>query len=139
MIDDLVIEKKVVVGHYVRRLARPTEARTHHWEIFLYSPTGEDMTKWVEKVIFHFHESFKPPEIICTSQPYKASEDGWGEFEATVEIFPKGAIPFSLTHFVSFPSQQSRKSELTERREEVIIFRNPPPILYEGLTAASFS
>ncbi|KAH0788344.1 YEATS domain-containing protein 4 [Histomonas meleagridis] len=139
MIDDLVIEKKVVVGHNVRRLQRPTEYKTHHWEIFLYSPTGEDMTKWVEKVVFHLHESFKPPERICTSEPYKASEDGWGEFEATVEIFPKGAISFSLTHYITFPNQQSRKSGLTEKREEVVVFRNPPPILYEGLTAATFS
>jgi hypothetical protein len=34
-LQDLVIEKQVIVGHLARRLAKQTESKTHHWEIFL--------------------------------------------------------------------------------------------------------
>lgn len=139
MIEDLVISKEVVVGHLARRLAKPSEYKTHHWEIFLYSPTGEDLAKWIDKCVFHLHHTFDQPERTCTKEPYKVSEDGWGEFEAQVEIFPKQALSFSLIHFIAFPPQTSRKPGLIERRQESIVFRNPSPLLYEGLTAASFT
>ncbi|OHT09727.1 YEATS family protein [Tritrichomonas foetus] len=138
-IDDLVIEKQVVVGHLARRLAKPTEVKTHHWEIFLYSPTGEDLTKWIDRCVFHLHESFEQPERTLTREPYIVAEDGWGEFEAQIEIVPKCAISFTLIHVITFPAKTSVKPALIVRRQEAVIFRNPPPLLYEGLTAASFT
>ena len=139
MINDLVIEKQVVVGHLARRLAKTSEAKTHHWEIFLYSPTGEDLTKWVDKCVFHLHESFQPPERTLYREPYIVSEDGWGEFEAQIEIFPKSSISFNLIHVITFPAKTSPKPAVIVSRQEVVVFRNPPPVLYEGLTAATFT
>ncbi|KAK8891577.1 hypothetical protein M9Y10_028790 [Tritrichomonas musculus] len=137
---NLVIEKQVVVGHLARRLAKPTESKTHHWEIFLYSPTGEDLTKWIEKCVFHLHESFEQPERTYTREPYIVSEDGWGEFEAQIEIFPIAkVIPFTLIHIITFPAKTSTKPALIVRRQEAVVFRNPPPLLYEGLTQAAFT
>lgn len=137
--QDVVIEKQVVVGHLARRLPKQIGDATHHWKIFLYSPTGEDLTKWIDKCVFHLHDSFKDPDRICVKEPYIVSEDGWGEFQVRVEIFPKCAISFSLLHDIVFPQPQSKKPALISKREEKIVFRNPPPILYEGLTAAPFT
>jgi YEATS domain-containing protein 4 len=139
VLEDLVIEKQVVVGHLARRLAKQTEQKTHHWELFLYSPTGEDMTKWVEKVVFKLHESFTPPSRTLAKEPYRVAEDGWGEFDAAVEIFPKCSFSVTLIHFLSFPPGGSRKPAIIIRREAKVVFRNPPPLLYEGLTAAPFT
>jgi YEATS domain-containing protein 4 len=138
-LQDIVIEKQVIVGHLARRLAKQTESKSHHWEIFLYSPDGEDMTKWVEKVIFKLHTSFANPNRTVTREPYKAADDGWGEFEAVVEIYPKSAFPISLVHQLTFPTPGARRPALLVRREAKIVFRNPAPILYEGLTAAPFT
>jgi hypothetical protein len=137
--EDLIIEKTVTIGHLARRLAKATEQKTHHWELFLYSPTGEDLSKWITKVVFHLHPSFVPAERVTDREPYRTQDDGWGEFEATVELFPKAAIPFGLTWQISFPAPNSKKGALIERRHQLIVFRNPPPILYEGLTAAAFT
>lgn len=139
MVEDLVIEKTLVIGHLARRLAKPTENKTHHWEIFLYSPTGEDLPKWIDHVTFHLHHSFENHERLLKQEPYKVQDDGWGEFEAQIEVFPKSAIAFNLVCPITFPLQNSRKTALIERRQEVIVFRNPPPDLYEGLTAAAFT
>lgn len=140
MAEDLIIKKELVLGHLARHLPRTTDkGATHHWEIFLYSPTGEDLTKWIKKVVFHLHSSFDNPVRTCQREPYRISEDGWGEFEARVEIFPKSAMSFDLSHMISFPAPASRKPMLIQKRQEVIVFRNPSPFLYEGLTAASFT
>lgn len=139
MCEDMIVEKTLTIGHMARRLAKPTEQKTHHWELFLYSPTGEDLAKWVSKVVFHLHSSFAPAERETTREPYRTQDDGWGEFEAQVEIFPKGSTAFTLVCQISFPAPNSKKPALLERRQETIVFRNPPPILYEGLTAAAFT
>ena len=68
------------------------------------------------------------------------SEDGWGEFEVQIEIHPHGnVIPFTLSHWISFPNKTSTKPAVIVRKQEAIVFRNPPPLLYEGLTQASFT
>jgi YEATS domain-containing protein 4 len=139
MTGDVVIEKTLVVGHLARRLPKPTEHKTHHWEIFLYSPTGEDLPKWVERVQFRLHPDFQPPVRVLKQEPYKVQDDGWGEFEAHVEVFPKSAISFNLICPITFPVANSKKPAVIERRQEIIVFRNPPPDLYEGLTAAAFT
>jgi YEATS domain-containing protein 4 len=136
MTEDMIMEKELVVGHLARRHPKPSEYKTHHWEIFLYSPTGEDLTKWVQRTVFHLHQTFAQPERICTQEPYRVAEDGWGEFEAQIDVIPKCGEKFTLTHMISFPAATSRKPGLIERRTEKIVFRNPPPLLYEGLTAA---
>lgn len=140
MAEDLIIKKELVLGHSASRLQRQTDTATHHWEIFLYSPTGEDLTKWIQKVTFHLHASFANPDRTCTHEPYSVSEDGWGEFEARVQIFPKSStgMSFYLSHPITFPAPDS-KAVLIQKRQEIIVFRNPSPFLYEGLTAASFT
>lgn len=137
--EDLVIEKELVFGHLSRRLAKPMQDKTHQWEIFLYSATGEDLTRWVDHVTFHLHSSFEKPNRELRTEPYRVSEYGWGEFEAQIEVVPKDAISFTLIHLISFPQQGSKKPALVERKHEKIIFRNPSPILYEGLSSAPFA
>ena len=138
-VNDLVIEKELVFGHLAKKLAKQTNEKTHHWEIFLYSSTGEDLTRWISKVVFHLHKSFEKPERECFFEPYRVSEDGWGEFDAQIEVFPKNAIPFTLVHSISFPSPQSKNPAIVVRKTEKIVFRNPSPLLYEGLSAAPFA
>ena len=137
--DDLVMEKELVYGHLARKLAKPTQEKTHHWEILLYSPTGEDLTRWIDKVIFHLHSSFAKPERVQTREPYRVSEDGWGEFDAQIEVFPKNSIPFTLIHNITFPAPQAKNPAIVVRKTEKIVIRNPPPLLYEGLSSAPFS
>jgi hypothetical protein len=139
MSEDFVLEKTLTIGHLARRLTKPTDQKTHHWELFLYSPTGEDLAKWITKVTFRLHPSFVPADRVTTQEPYRTQDDGWGEFEAQVDVYPKCSVCFTLVCQITFPAPNSKKPALLERREERVVFRNPPPILYEGLTAAAFT
>jgi len=141
MNEDLVIEKEVVFGHVARRLPRPSENRTHHWDIFLYSPTGEDLGRWIDSVTFLLHETFDKPERVCFKEPYLISEDGWGEFDMKILIRPKciGFSQIQLDHGILFPPQNAKKTAIMHRKTVKIVFRNPPPILYEGLSSAQYA
>ncbi|EAX99026.1 YEATS family protein [Trichomonas vaginalis G3] len=136
---DLIIEKELIYGHLAKRLPKQTDDKTHHLEIFLYSPNGEDLTRWIDKVTFHLHHTFERPERIMTHEPYRVAEDCWGEFEANIEIAPKNAIPLNLVHFITFPPPTSRKPCIIERKRVKIVFRNPSLLLYEGLSSAPFA
>jgi YEATS domain-containing protein 4 len=120
-------------------LPKQVDSKTHHWEIFLYSPTGEDMAKWIENCTFHLHETFENPKRTCKKEPYKVSENGWGEFDVQIEIHPKESIPFVLIHSITFPQANSKKPSLIHRRKGYIVFKNPPPLLFEGLISAPFT
>jgi YEATS domain-containing protein 4 len=76
---------------------------------------------------------------VRTQEPYRTQDDDWGEFEAQVDVYPKCSVWFTLVCHITFPAPNSKKPALLERREERVVLRNPPPILYEGLTAAAFT
>ena len=139
MLEDLVVEKELIFGHTARRLLKFTESKTHNWEIFIYSPIGEDLTRWIDHVIIHLHSSFEKPIRYCMSEPYKVSEDGWGEFDSQIEIRLRCSGTIMLDHAIKFPISNSKKPSIMNKKKIKIVFRNPPPLLYEGLSSAPFS
>lgn len=136
---DLIIEKELIFGHLARKLQKQVNDKTHHWEIFLFSPTGEDLSRWIDHVKFHLHSTFDPPIRECKHEPYRVAEDGWGEFEARIEIFPKNSNSLNLIHVITFAAQNAPKQCIVEQKRVKIVFRNPPLLLYEGLSSAPFA
>jgi YEATS domain-containing protein 4 len=81
------------------------EKHTHKWNCFVRSPTGEDLTTFIEKVVFALHPSFTDHErsfknyisfiyvnllfLVVTTHPFEIYESGWGEFEIVISIYFK--------------------------------------------------
>jgi YEATS domain-containing protein 4 len=54
---------------------------------------NEDLSKWIEKVVFTLHETFKDRIRVIKKPPYEITEYGWGEFPIPIKIFFKGKNP----------------------------------------------
>ena len=63
------MQVKLEIGHKAACRVEPTpEGFTHDWTIFVRGSEGKDISHFVEKVIFHLHESFpKPKRGECPS------------------------------------------------------------------------
>ncbi|KAF2838299.1 SAS complex, SAS5 subunit/transcription initiation factor IID, subunit 14 [Patellaria atrata CBS 101060] len=96
-------------------------------EIALLTEDGQDVpATCFDKVIYKLHPSFeKRANQTFKKPPFKLQEEGWGEFDMQIEVFPLGGGKSSgieFTHDLNFQK---------ERYEAVhsITFRNPKPDL----------
>lgn len=57
------MQVKLEIGHKAACRQEPTEEGfTHDWTVFVRGSEGKDISHFVEKVIFHLHESFPKPK-----------------------------------------------------------------------------
>lgn len=51
------------IGHEALLKSKKTpEGFTHDWEVFVRGPEGSDISHFVDKVVFHLHETFPKPK-----------------------------------------------------------------------------
>lgn len=60
---------------------------THRWTIFVRDPNGQDLSRFIKKVIFKLHDTYPNPSRSIEAPPFEVTETGWGEFEITIRIF----------------------------------------------------
>lgn len=54
---------KLELGHRAQFRKKPTaEGFTHDWMVFVRGPENSNIQHFVEKVVFHLHESFPKPK-----------------------------------------------------------------------------
>lgn len=54
------------IGHTAQRKAKPQDAFTHDWELFVRNCDGNNINRFVDKVVFNLHDSFpKPTRSKC--------------------------------------------------------------------------
>lgn len=57
------VQIKLVLGHSAQWRKRPTaEGFTHDWTVVVRGDEGQEIKHFVEKVVFHLHESFPKPK-----------------------------------------------------------------------------
>ena len=57
------MQVKLEIGHKAACRVEPTpEGFTHDWTVFVRGSEGKDISHFVEKVVFHLHESFPKPK-----------------------------------------------------------------------------
>ena len=57
------VQVKLELGHRAEIRTKPTpEGFTHDWTVFVRAPEGSNLQHFVQKVIFHLHESFAKPK-----------------------------------------------------------------------------
>ncbi|MEE6511074.1 hypothetical protein FKM82_017315 [Ascaphus truei] len=57
------VQVKLELGHRAQVRKKPTlEGFTHDWMVFVRGPENSNIQHFVEKVVFHLHESFHKPK-----------------------------------------------------------------------------
>uniref|UniRef100_A0A3B4H6G1 YEATS domain-containing protein n=1 Tax=Pundamilia nyererei TaxID=303518 RepID=A0A3B4H6G1_9CICH len=58
------VQVKLELGHRAQVRKKPTvEGFTHDWMVFVRGPEHSNIQHFVEKVVFHLHESFPKPKV----------------------------------------------------------------------------
>lgn len=91
-IKTLSVSRAVIYGNTAKKMGdnKPPNAppeHTHIWTIFVRSPTGEDISYFVKKVVFKLHETYPNPIRTIEAPPFELTETGWGEFDINIKIF----------------------------------------------------
>lgn len=115
-----------------------TEFATHKWTLFVRGPSDEDLTYFIEKVVFKLHPSFAQPVREITTPPFEVTEKGWGEFEATIRLHFKDASerPVEFAHVVKLydgTPQVATRPVVSEVYDEVV-FTEPYEDFHAQLT-----
>ncbi|KAG8521329.1 Protein AF-9 [Galemys pyrenaicus] len=59
------VQVKLELGHRAQVRKKPTvEGFTHDWMVFVRGPEHSNIQHFVEKVVFHLHESFPRPKRV---------------------------------------------------------------------------
>ncbi|XP_017282466.1 protein AF-9 isoform X1 [Kryptolebias marmoratus] len=84
------VQVKLELGHRAQVRKKPTvEGFTHDWMVFVRGPEHSNIQYFVEKVVFHLHESFPKPKRVCKDPPYKVEESGYAGFILPIEVYFK--------------------------------------------------
>ncbi|KAF4089350.1 hypothetical protein AMELA_G00065420 [Ameiurus melas] len=82
------VQVKLELGHRAQVRKKPTaEGFTHDWMVFVRGPEHTNIQHFVEKVVFHLHESFPRPKRVCKDPPYKVEESGYAGFILPIEVY----------------------------------------------------
>ncbi|XP_014368727.2 protein AF-9 [Papilio machaon] len=109
------------IGHTASLKSKKSpEGFTHDWEVFVRGTEGADISHFVEKVVFHLHETFPKPRRVVKEPPFSISESGYAGFIFPIEIYLKNKDePKKITFSYDFTLQ--RTGSLKDR----FIFQNP--------------
>ncbi|XP_053911006.1 protein AF-9 isoform X3 [Cuculus canorus] len=90
MASSCAVQVKLELGHRAQVRRKPTvEGFTHDWMVFVRGPEHSNIQHFVEKVVFHLHESFPRPKRVCKDPPYKVEESGYAGFILPIEVYFK--------------------------------------------------
>ena len=132
----------VAYGSIAFRLKKGSEFHTHEWTLFVRGPRGEDVSYFLDKVVFKLHPSFARPIREVTKPPFEVTEQGWGEFEAAIRLHFKDPTerPVELAHVVKLYAGNQAASEdpVSVQIYDEVVFSEPYEDFYEQLEAAPF-
>lgn len=83
------VQVTVILGHRAWYRKKATVGKTHDWILFVRGTDGNDISHFVEKIVYNLHESFSPPRRVRDKPPYELHESGYGEFYPTIDIYFK--------------------------------------------------
>ena len=64
------VQVKLELGHRAVVRVKPTpEGFTHDWSVFVRGPEGSNIQYFVQKVVFHLHDSFPKPKRCRSIKP----------------------------------------------------------------------
>lgn len=108
------VQVKLELGHRAQLKKKvSTEGFTHEWMVFVRGPEACDIQHFVERVVFHLHDSFPKPKRVCKEPPYRVEESGYAGFLMPIEVYFKNKVRTSQIYsnicvsFVFFMNNRS--------------------------------
>ncbi|XP_065224727.1 U4/U6 small nuclear ribonucleoprotein Prp3-like isoform X1 [Planococcus citri] len=117
------------IGHVSTVRNEPTvEGFTHDWELFLRGADNIEIHHFVEKVVFHLHESFPNHKRVIKDPPYMVCETGHVGFPLMIDIYLKNKHERSRNSRIRFRyhlTLQPKGPPLTSVKKERYVFKSP--------------
>ncbi|XP_055918092.1 YEATS domain-containing protein 2 [Eupeodes corollae] len=94
----------IVVGNTSKYIGdeKPSDNSSHKWLVYVQAKTGIPIEKFVTKVRFFLHPSYRPNDVVdVDSPPFQLARRGWGEFPVRLQLFFDPQIeqkPVQLVH-----------------------------------------
>ncbi|KAL7672767.1 hypothetical protein ACOME3_007648 [Neoechinorhynchus agilis] len=148
------IFRPIVYGNTAQFLIKDHERRellvednenqyTHRWKLFLRSDTpNEDLSVYVDRVVFHLHKSYSNPTRVCRTSPYEVQEYGWGSFQVEISVYFRGTekLAVHFKHFLQLYANSSGVDVMDEHSQYVIhdffVFSKPSLMMRNLLNEA---
>lgn len=89
----MIVERKVKLTTTQHNLDKPSQVEGFPWkewaiELYLLDEDGnQHPATCFTKVVYNLHQSFENPVQTFNEPPFRCQNEGWGEFELTVECF----------------------------------------------------
>lgn len=129
----MIVERKIKVVTEQHNIDKPAVMEgfpMKEWtvEIYILDQDGkEHPARCFTKAVYHLHPSFEQPDQTFTEPPFKCTNEGWGEFEMTIDMFTteKGGKS-TIAHDLNF-------AKPTYEQTHKIQFKNPSQALQQIL------
>ncbi|KAL1882763.1 hypothetical protein VTK73DRAFT_888 [Phialemonium thermophilum] len=129
----MIVERRIKIYTEQHNIDKPPQVEgfpMKEWtvEIYLLDQEGkEHPAKCFTKAVYHLHPSFENPVQTFTSPPFKCTNEGWGEFEMTIDLFTteKGGKN-TIIHDLNFAAAEYEQIH-------TIQFKNPSQALQQIL------
>ncbi|XP_018323242.1 protein ENL [Agrilus planipennis] len=114
------------IGHEAAiRTKRTPEGFTHDWEVFIRGCDNANIQNYIEKVIFHLHETFQKPKRVVKEPPYSVKESGYAGFTLPIEIYLRNKDEPKKITFNYDLTLQPTGPAICKLQKEKFVFNNP--------------
>eukprot|EP00118_Oscarella_pearsei_P026731 m.898 g.898 ORF g.898 m.898 type:complete len:516 (+) comp5106_c0_seq1:62-1609(+) len=128
MAEDTTVQVILVLGHDARvRTETTKDGFTHDWCCWVRGDKHPDIHHFVEKVVFHLHESFPKPRRVVKQPPYEIRECGFGSFDMLVDVYFRNKDePRMVRYTYDLCLPERGQPPIHAPRREMLTFSNPP-------------
>ncbi|KAI0142836.1 transcription initiation factor IIF-like protein [Xylariaceae sp. FL1272] len=126
------IERKVRLVTEQRNIPKDSpmpEFPMKEWsvKVYLVDQDGKERpATCFQKVTYNLHPSFEEPQQTFTDPPFTCTNEGWGEFEMSIDLYTTEKAKQTIFHDLNF---QSPRYEI----EQAVTFKNPSQALVQAL------
>ncbi|KAL8360793.1 hypothetical protein RB601_007037 [Gaeumannomyces tritici] len=125
----MIVEREIKLVTEQHNINKPPQMEgfpMKEWsvEVYLLDPSGKRLpAKCFTKVVYNLHPSFENPTQTFHEPPFRCSNEGWGEFEMTIDLYTteKGGKQ-TVVHDLNF-------AKPTYDVVKTLTFRNPSQAL----------
>ncbi|KAI0019036.1 transcription initiation factor IIF-like protein [Xylariomycetidae sp. FL0641] len=121
--------KLVTEQHNIPKESPMPEFPMKEWSVKLYILDQEGKAKslgFLHHVTYNLHPSFENPQQTFTEAPFTCKNEGWGEFEMSIELYYTEKSKMTIYHDLNFQSP-------TYDAEQTVSFKNPSKDLLGAL------
>uniref|UniRef100_A0AC35TJW1 Protein AF-9 homolog n=1 Tax=Rhabditophanes sp. KR3021 TaxID=114890 RepID=A0AC35TJW1_9BILA len=137
----VTLVKGIVMGNTAYKLREKDGDRTHEWKVYLRPYLDEDIGRYITKVQFKLHDSYKNSNIQIEKPPFEVTETGWGEFDVNVKIFfaDINEKPIQTFHYIRLHAPLHNEGTENEfcgvEHYEELVFQDPTSVMADILNS----